>query len=173
MRKEGNVICLLVRKRREQLSYAAVNRSIMEKAVCFAVSLNGADSGANRSKQLSKGTFLRQSSKVREQSIGWPSRRDWEPLPRTFDTKLMHFVVYSWELNQPRGSTTIPNHNDICIIRQSQDQESDDKKNDDTFAAACSLHGVSAQALIDPENLSMGWFCLANIPFLLSATSHF
>lgn len=81
MRKEGNVICLLVRKRREQLSNAAVNRSIMEKADFFAVSLNGADSGANRSEQLSKGTFLKQSPKVRE--------------PRTFHTKLMHFVVYS------------------------------------------------------------------------------
>lgn len=50
------MICLLVRKKREQLSYAAVNRSITEKAVCFAVSLNGADSGANRSEQLSKGS---------------------------------------------------------------------------------------------------------------------
>lgn len=64
------MICLLVRKKREQLSYAAVNRSITEKAVCFAVSLNGADSGANRSEQLSKGTVLKQSLKVREQSVG-------------------------------------------------------------------------------------------------------
>lgn len=65
MRTEGNVICLLVRKRRE-LSYAAVNRGILEKAVCFTASLNGADSGANRSKHLSKGTFMKQSFKVRE-----------------------------------------------------------------------------------------------------------
>lgn len=43
---------------------------LWKKGVCFAVSLNGADSGANRSEQLSKGTFLKQSPKVREQSIG-------------------------------------------------------------------------------------------------------
>lgn len=61
MRKEGNVICLLVRKGREQLSSAAINRSILEKAVCFTASLNGADSAANRSKQLSKGTFMKES----------------------------------------------------------------------------------------------------------------
>jgi hypothetical protein len=51
MRKEGNVMCLPVRKRMEQSSYAAVNRNILEKAGCFTASLNGADSRANRSKQ--------------------------------------------------------------------------------------------------------------------------
>lgn len=149
MRKEGNVICLLVRKRREQLSYAAVNRSIMEKAVCFAVSLNGADSGANRSEQLSKGTFLKQSPKVRE--------------PRTFHTKLMHSVVYSCELSQPRGFT-IPNHNEICIIRQSQDQSQMIVRMTTSLLqlVAC-VDYQPAQDLIDPENLSTGWFCLANI----------
>lgn len=83
--------------------------------------------------------------------------------PRTFHTKLMHSVVYSWELSQPRGST-IPNHNEICIIRQSQDQSQMIVRMTTSLLqlVAC-VDYQSAQDFIDPENLSIDWFCLANI----------
>lgn len=34
-----------------------------------------------------------------------PAEETREPLPRSFHTKLMHFVICSWELSQPWGST--------------------------------------------------------------------
>lgn len=90
-----------------------------------------------------------------------PAEETGEPHPTTFHTKLIHFVICSWEPSQASGST-IPNHNEISIIG-SQDQSQMMGRNDYNSVVVCSFHGVSVQELLDSENLSIGWFHLSSI----------